>query len=110
MMKELWCCGAPALGLVKNLYEKSHDSEDVRRCTSCGASWFHRWHEMVDFDGDDDSNTDWYTRLTDEECRTLLSAESRPDLASLGLGKRPAICVDERGTNEVPGQPDHPWS
>ena len=103
----VWCCGDPKLGSVKNLYEKSHDSVDIERCASCGATWFHRWHEMIDFDGGEDSMTDWYTRITDEESRLLVSGDAHPDL---GLSKRPAICIDEQGTNEVMGQPEHSWT
>ena len=110
MSKHLTCCKSPNLELVKNLYEKSHDSEYVRRCVSCGANWFHRWHEMVDFDGGDDSMTDWYTRITDEESHTLVSADGHPDLGFLELGKRPSICVDETGARELGGQPGHAWT
>ena len=111
MSKHLTCCTSPNLELLKNLYEKSHDSEYLHRCTSCGAHWFHRWHEMIDFDGGGgDSVTEWYTQITDEESRTLLSADGRPDLRFLGLGKRRAICVDEEGAREVLGQPEHPWT
>jgi hypothetical protein len=109
MSKHLTCCGRPRLVLQKTLYDKSHDSESVERCASCGVNWFHRWHEMMNFDGGADFMTDWYTRLTDEEGRTLAAAEGRPDLAFLGLGKRPAICVDEDGAKEVTGQPEWPW-
>lgn len=42
MSKHLTCCGEPSLGLLKTLHDKSHDSESVRQCASCGAYWFHR--------------------------------------------------------------------
>lgn len=109
MSDHLMCCGAPKLDVLKNLFEKSHDSEDVERCASCGAHWFHRWHEMMNFDGGNDSMTDWYTRITDEESRALVSAEGRSDLGFLELGKRPAVCVDEDGSRKVMGQPEEPW-
>ena len=110
MSEGLRCCEATKRVLLKNLYEKSHDFVYVERCASCGAHWLHRWHEMINFDGGDDSMTDWYTRITDEECRTLLSAEDPVDYGFLGLGKRPALCIDERGTREVLGQPEHSWT
>ena len=110
MSKHLTCCGEPSLGLLKTLHDKSHDSESVRQCASCGAYWFHRWHEMIDFDGGDDSMTDWYTRITEDESRTLMSANGRPDLGFLELGKRPSICIDEQGARETGGQPGHSWT
>ncbi len=109
MSEHLNCCAEPALEVMKLLYAKSHDSEDVSRCTSCGARWFHRWHERMKSDGGADSMIDWYTRITDEECRILVSAKQRPDLSFLGLTKRAAICIDEDGAREVSGQPGYPW-
>ena len=110
MSKHLKCCVQPKLATLRNLYDGPHDSEHVRQCTSCGASWFQRWHEEVSFDGGADSSTDWYTRLTDVERDGLVAAVGRPDLAFLGLGKRPAICVDEHGVREVVGAPGNPRS
>ncbi len=110
MKNSPWCCESPNLELLKSLYDKPHDSEEVRRCASCGASWFHRWHEMIEFGGGADSITSWYSRISEDECRALLATETRPDLAFLGLRTRPAIQVDETGICEVMGQPEHAWT
>ncbi|MBI1944928.1 MAG: hypothetical protein HYS27_04485 [Deltaproteobacteria bacterium] len=105
----LGCCDRPALDTVKTLYEKSHDTEELRRCTRCGASWFWRFHEHVNFDDDDsDEQTVWFTRLTEEEGRRLGSGAERPDLEF--LREREAIQIDNRGVRRVRGQPTGPWS
>jgi len=79
MSEGLRCCEATSRVLLKNLYEKSHDSVYVERCASCGANWFHRWHEMIDFDGGDDSVTDCVL-TTARPCapRPLLVGNSTP--------------------------------
>jgi hypothetical protein len=53
---------------------------------------------MINFDGGADSMTDWYTRISDNECRALVAAEGRPDLGPLALGARPALRIDERAS------------
>lgn len=62
--EHLDCCASPKLENVKRVYDSSHDFEAVVRCTTCGAHWFYRWHEMIDFDGGPDPWTVWYTRLS----------------------------------------------
>lgn len=98
MWRHLTCCSNPRLEMLKDLLDKSHDSESVKRCTSCGAHWFHWWHEEMNFDGGSDENTDWFSRLSDEEARMLLGADGPPELGFLGL--RPAICIDLHGAQE----------
>ena len=110
MSEGLKCCDAVGRVLLKNLYEKSHDAVYVEQCASCGAKWFHRWHEFMNFDGGPDEVTDWYTRITEEECRNLLAADGPVDFGFLELGRRPALCVDEQGAREVVGQPEESWT
>lgn len=110
MSRHLKCCDANNLETVKVLYDKLHDSESLERCSSCNAYWFHRWHEYADFAADTETNTDWYTQLTDEEGRALLNSAERLDLGFLRLGQRPAVCIDEKGAHEVDGQPEFPWT
>ena len=51
------CCIRPTLQTVKVLHESSHEDEAVVRCAACGAHWFWRLYEHVDFsEGNDEIN------------------------------------------------------
>ena len=106
--KHLDCCPAPALKTIKSLYSKSHDDEELRRCGTCGANWFWRFHELMNFDDGDDEITEWFTRLTEEEAATIAAAQGRPDLTF--LRHRPAIQFDQAGVTRVHGQPAVPFA
>lgn len=105
-MPHLDCCDAPLLVTIRQLYQAYHDEESVKRCETCGCHWYYRFHERVNFAGDDDW-TDLHNRLTPDEARVLLEAD-KPDLAFLKT--RRGILKDRAGVREVNSQPTPPRS
>ena len=100
------CCRRPGLGTVRTICEESHQEDAVMRCRNCGAYWFYRWLESMNFSGGDDEISEYYTRLTPEEARAVLDA-AEPDLGF--LLRKPCICKHEGGVVRTDGQPDHPF-
>ena len=100
------CCQQPKLDTVKSLYQGRHDCEALRQCQNCGAFWFYRYHEYVTFESDDDW-TVWYSRLTNDDARQIVSSDDRTDLSF--LERRAGFMIDASGVQRVDGQPDHPW-
>jgi hypothetical protein len=99
------CCSDPDLESVKVILDTNRESEGLVRCKTCGAYWFHRFLEIMKFDGPDDQ-TVWYSPVTEDEARHILDAEGRPDLRFLLT--RSSFRVDDQGIRRVSGQPDEP--
>ncbi len=99
------CCSDPDLESVKTILDTNREDESLQRCKTCGAYWFHRFLEIMKFDGPDDQ-TVWYSPVTEEETRRILDAEGRPDLRFLLT--RPSFRVDDQGIRRVSGEPDKP--
>ena len=106
--KYLDCCATPTVVTIKQVYEASHDSEALCQCQNCGAYWFWRFHEYINFSGGDDDLTVWYSLLTPEQGRLILDSPERPDLSF--LSERPSFVKGDGGVQRVTGQPTHPWS
>ena len=102
------CCANSDLATIRVLYEESHDFEAHKRCKSCGAYWFYRFHELVNFGGGQDDITTWLSPLTDDEAHIILNSPERPDLSFLQT--RRSIMEDDNGKKWVNYAPDHPWS
>lgn len=102
------CCHDPQLQALRVLYESTHDLESLQRCTGCGAFWFYRFHEWVNYCGGDDDLTSWYTQLTDDDGRRLLRQGDRPDLSF--LAGCPSWMDDRDGVRRVAGAPTGPRS
>jgi len=99
------CCSNPKLEGVKVLLETNRESESLCQCKTCGAYWYHRFLDIIKFDGPDDQ-TVWYSPVTEEEAQHILHAEGRPDLKFLLT--RPSFEKDNQGIRRVSGQPDKP--
>ncbi len=99
------CCPDPDLESVKIILDTNRESEELCQCKSCGGYWFHRFLEIMKFDGPDDQTT-WYSLLTIEEAQSILETEDRPDLKFL-LNKQ-SFEKDDQGVRRVAGQPDKP--
>ena len=101
------CCASPSLETLLTVYESSHDDELLRRCKSCGAHWFYRFHEDISFTGGDDRITVWYSPLTPDEAERIRQSGGRADLTF--LSSRPSLVSDEHGVRRVAGQPSEPF-
>lgn len=101
------CCHTPRLETVRSISDSSHDSEELMQCRTCGAYWFYRFHEHVDFSGGDDAITAWYSPVTQEEATQIMQSDQRPDLTF--LQHRPALIEDEHGVRRTIDQPTEPW-
>ena len=99
------CCSATDLEAVKVILDTNRETEALCRCKHCRQYWFHRFLEIMKFDGPDDQTT-WYSRVTAEEAEIIMGAAGRPDLAF--LTSKPTIVKDDRGLRRVWGQPDKP--
>ena len=66
------CCAPPADGkppieVVRPLWQSSHSSFELCRCTACGQPFLRQFHEVLDWgDGDDDVWTRWMPLMPDE--------------------------------------------
>ena len=99
------CCSDPDLESLKTILDTNREDESLRRCKTCGAYWFHRFLEIMKFDGPDDQ-TIWYSPITEEEAQRILVAQGRPDLKF--LLNRQSFVEDAGGIRRVSGQPDKP--
>jgi hypothetical protein len=99
------CCSEPDLENVKTILTTNRESEGLLRCKTCGLYWYHRFLEIMKFDGPDDQ-TSWYSPVTEEEAQYILKTEGRPDLKF--LLSRPSFIEDAGGVRRVSGQPDKP--
>lgn len=99
------CCSDPDLEGVKTILDTNRESEDLLQCKNCGTYWFHRFLEIMKFDGPDDQ-TMWYSPVTAEEAQGIIQIEGRPDLSFLGT--RPSFMEDAGGVHRVPSQPEKP--
>jgi hypothetical protein len=101
------CCEDTVLETVRTLYSSGHGSEAVMRCSTCGAYWFHRMHEMVLFGSDQpDEMVEWFSRITDVEAQMIMFSKVRPNLTY--LMSRLSFRRDERGVQRSQGQPASP--
>ncbi|GAA3830262.1 hypothetical protein [Streptomyces chiangmaiensis] len=104
------CCRHPALRVVRTLYESSHDMESLQQCASCGAYWFYRFHEHVNWSTGEDDLTSWFTALTGEEGARLRDMTDRDSEDLSFLATRSSWMDDDDGVQRVEGAPDRPWS
>ena len=102
------CCEHPQVTSIKRIYQETHDSEALCQCQNCGAYWFWRFHELVNFSGGDDDWTVWFSRLTPEQGKLILEAQERPDLPFLSTA--PSFVKDAAGVRRTTGQPTYPWT
>ena len=100
------CCDRPQVVDVRLIYEEPHDCETLCQCKTCGAYWFWRFNEWVNFSGGDDDWTVWYSGLTPEQGKLIMEAQARPDLSFLSAA--PAFRKDATGVARVKGQPTYP--
>ena len=98
-------CPQPDLQPVKVILDTKDETEALCQCRNRRTYWFHRFLEIVKFDGPDDQ-TVWDSPITLEEAQRILLAEGRPDLTFLLT--RPSLQKDERGVHGVSDQPDKP--
>jgi hypothetical protein len=99
------CCPDPDLQPVKVNLDTNRETEALCQCKGCGSYWFHRFLEIIKFNGPDDQ-TVWDSPVTSEEAQRILQAEGRPDLTFLLT--RSSFQKDDRGLRRVSGQPDKP--
>ncbi len=103
------CCSNPNLQTIKTIYSSSHDAEWLDRCVECSSYWFRRFHEWENWSGGSDDLTTYYTRISDQESKIIISANNREELNLSYLEKRESI-VDENGNISVTkGQPSYPY-
>ena len=103
--KYLDCCQDPDIVFIKLILDTNRETEALCQCKNCGSYWFHRFLEIMKFDGPDDQ-TVWDSPVTREEAQRILQAEGRPDLRF--LLSRPSFEKDDQGVRHVAGQPDEP--
>jgi len=101
------CCAMPNTVTIKTMYDESHNTECLCRCQNCGAYWFWRWHETINFSGGDDDLTVWYSRLTPEQGRLILEAKERPELKF--LSDAPTFIENRGVVRQTTGQPTGPF-
>ena len=102
----LECCPATNIEAVRVLLDTNRERQHLCWCTQCGQYWFHRFFEIMKFDGPDDQ-TVWYSPVNPEEARRILQTEGRPDLTFLLT--RPSFEDDNGSVRRVSGQPDKPY-
>lgn len=101
------CCAGRQVASIRLLYQGNHDCEALCQCQTCGAYWFYRFHEYVNFAGGDDDQTVWYSRLTPEQGKLILESPERPEMPF--LSHVPSFVKDRDGVRPVTGQPTYPW-
>ncbi len=108
-LRKYYCTWANLNGVIvseiRPLHREFFEGESLYQCKTCGAHWFHRFLEIMKFDGPDDQ-TVWYSPVTEVETRCILDAETQPDLRFLLT--RPSFRVDDQSVLRVPGQPNEP--
>jgi hypothetical protein len=104
MARGIDCCAVPSLAVVRVLYEKSHDDEQLQRCDHCQQWWFWRFHEWMNFNDGPDEMFEWYTRITADEAAAILGAVGSPNLSFLADREAIMIGPDNKPVR-VLGQP-----
>jgi len=99
------CCQTPDIEIVKVVLNTNRETESLCQCVGCGQYWFHRFLEIMKFEGPDDQTT-WYSRITVNEAEAIIANEERPDLTFLLT--KPSIMKNNNVIQSVSGQPDKP--